>query len=176
MNDRLAFRIILIISIIVFVAVLVLNRKLISPPAVIPSFAYTLPKINAFINAICTILLFLSLNAIKKKNITLHKILNLTTFALSALFLIFYVTFHYLVQETHYGGSGAIKAVYYFVLITHIITAAIVLPLVLYSFYHALQGNLVKHRKIAKWAWPIWIYVTFTGVIVYLMISPYDQF
>ena len=81
-----------------------------------------------------------------------------------------------MVQETHYGGSGAIKAVYYFVLITHIITAAIVLPLVLYSFYHALQGNLVKHRKIAKWAWPIWIYVTFTGVIVYLMISPYYQF
>lgn len=78
--------------------------------------------------------------------------------------------------ETKYGGDGILKSIYYFILITHIILAAIVLPLVLLSFYYGLDDNRVKHRKIVKWSFPIWVYVTFTGVLVYLLLSPYYNF
>lgn len=176
MTDKLAFRLVLAVSVVVFAAVVILNRKVLPPPQSTPSFAYFLPLFNAFINGTCSVLLVISLYYIRQRNITAHKKLNIVTFCLSSLFLVSYVLFHYFVKETTFGGTGAVKAVYYFILITHIILAAIVLPLVLLSFYHGLKNNVEKHRRLTRWSFPIWLYVTVTGVIVYLMISPYYSF
>ena len=116
-------------------------------------------------------LLLISLQAIRSSKIQLHKILNITTFALSALFLISYVVYHFFVPETSFGGTGILSYTYYFILITHIILAACVLPLILLSFWYALNDNFIKHKKIVRYTFPIWLYVTTTGVLVYLMIS-----
>jgi putative membrane protein len=128
------------------------------------------------INATCSILLIISLYQIRKKNIETHKKLNITTFILSSLFLVSYIIFHSTGIKTTYGGIGSIRYVYYFILITHIILAAIVLPLVLLSFNNGLKLQVNRHRKLVRWSYPIWLYVTITGVIVYLMIAPYYTF
>lgn len=120
----------------------------------------------------------------------MHKRTNIIAFCLSSLFLVSYILFHYLAPEIRYGdingdgivsdaekaAAGGIRYVYYVILITHIILAAAVLPLVLLSFYWGLKMEIQKHRKIVRWTFPIWLYVTVTGVIVYLMISPYYHF
>ena len=155
---------------------LILNRKIIPVTIETPSFVYFLPKLNAIINGLCSILLITSFVQIKKKNIELHKKLNIATFLLSSVFLVSYILFHYFVKETTYGAEGIIKYVYYTILISHIILAAAVLPLILLSFHRGLQMQVEKHRKLVRWSFPIWLYVTVTGVIVYLMISPYYTF
>ncbi|MGI4021308.1 MAG: DUF420 domain-containing protein [Janthinobacterium lividum] len=189
-QDKLIFRLIIGISIFVFVVVVILIMKVLPVPEVLPSFTYKLPLINAYINGTCSILLLLSLYFIKQKNIVMHKRMNITAFALSSLFLIFYIVFHYLAPETKFGdlngdhavsameklAVGSLRYVYYIILISHIILAAIVLPLILFSFNFALRDQIPRHKKIVRWTWPIWFYVTVTGVIVYLMISPYYQF
>jgi len=175
-RDKLFFRIALGISIVVFLLVVILNRRLLPAPESIPNFVKYLPGLNAFINGTCSVLLLISLWAIRNKKIAVHKTINLTTFGLSALFLISYVLFHYFIAETTFGGEGAIRTVYYTILVSHIILAAIVLPLILLSFYHALNGNFVRHKRIVRFSYPIWLYVTITGVVVYLLISPYYNF
>ncbi|GAA4325052.1 hypothetical protein GCM10023149_27130 [Mucilaginibacter gynuensis] len=190
MTDKFIFRFVAAVSIFVFLVVVILNRKIIPAPAVLPSFTYFLPKLNAILNGTCSVLLLVSLYYIKKGNITLHKRINILTFCLSALFLVSYIGFHYLAPETKYGdadhngivseaektAAGGIRYVYYVILVTHIILAAGVLPLVLMSFYRGLQMQVEKHRKLVRWTFPIWLYVTVTGVIVYLMISPWYNF
>ncbi len=176
MRDKLVFRFIFTVSIIVFLLVLLLNRKVLPAPGFVPDIAYFLPKLNACINGTCSILLILSLYFIRKKNIEMHKKINIITFALSSVFLVSYVMFHYFVKETHFGGEGIIKSIYYFILLTHIVLAAVVLPLILLSFYRGLQMQVELHKKLVRWSYPIWLYVTVTGVIVYLMISPYYLF
>ena len=106
----------------------------------------------------------------------MHKTLNITTFILSCLFMVSYLIFHSAGMETKFGGQGAIRYVYFFILITHIILAAIVLPLVLLSFYRGMMMQVEKHKKLVRWSFPIWLYVTISGVLVYLMISPYYSF
>jgi putative membrane protein len=108
--------------------------------------------------------------------VTLHKRLNIAAFLLSALFIASYVTYHYMAQETPFPTGNPVRPLYLFILSSHIILAAIVLPLILLSFYHGLKNNVEKHRKLTRWSFPIWLYVTVTGVVVYLMISPYYQF
>lgn len=176
MSDKTIFRIVLAVSIVVFAAVVVLNRKLLPAPEVPPAFARHLPMLNAIINGTCSVLLVISLYFIRKRNIAAHKRLNIVTFILSSLFLVSYVTFHYFMPETHFGGEGAIRYIYFFILITHIILAALVLPLILMSFYYGLKNNVQKHRRLTRWSFPVWLYVTVTGVVVYLMISPYYKF
>lgn len=176
MSDKFIFRFVTGISIFVFLVVVILNRKIIPVTIETPSFVYFLPKLNAIINGLCSVLLLLSLNQIRKKNIQAHKKLNIATFILSSLFLVSYILFHYFVKETTYGGEGVMKYIYYTILISHIILAAGVLPLILLSFHRGLQMQVEKHRKLVKFAFPIWLYVTVTGVIVYLMISPYYTF
>jgi putative membrane protein len=173
MNDKVTFRIVLGISIFVFVAVIILNRKILPVPEVIPDFVYFLPKLNAFINGTCSILLLISLYFIKQKNIEAHKKVNITAFVLSSLFLVSYITYHWLAKETSFPQGNPMRNVYLTILISHIILAALVLPMVLMSFYYGLQMDVVKHRKLVRFAYPIWLYVTVTGVIVYLMISPF---
>ncbi len=176
MNDKLIFRLVMVVSVVVFAVVVILNRKLIPVSIPTPEFVYFLPKLNAIINASCSVLLMLSLYQIKQKNIERHKRLNILTFLLSSLFLVSYIIFHYFVKETTYGGEGLIKYIYYTILITHIVLAAAVLPLVLLSFNNGLKLQVEKHRKLVRYTYPIWLYVTITGVIVYLMISPYYTF
>lgn len=190
MSDKLIFRLITGISIFVFLVVVILNRKIIPVTIPIPQFVYFLPTLNAIINGTCSVLLLISLYFIKQKNITNHKRVNILTFALSSLFLVSYIIFHYFAPETMFGDvdhngslsaaeiitSGTTRYIYYVILITHIILAAGVLPLILLSFDKGLKMQVEKHKKLTRWSFPIWLYVTITGVIVYLMISPYYNF
>ncbi|HEY0668587.1 MAG TPA: DUF420 domain-containing protein [Sphingobacteriaceae bacterium] len=179
LDDKLVFRIIAGVSVVVFLLIAILQSNVFTifpDRSVIPAWVLFLPRLNAMINGTCTILLLISLYFIKQKNIRVHKILNITTFLLSSLFLISYVIFHATGIKTTYGGEGNIRIFYYFILITHIILAALVLPLVLLSFHHGLKMQVERHRKLVRWSYPIWLYVTITGVIVYIMISPYYTF
>lgn len=189
-NDKNVFKIIMVFSIVICVVVMILNQKLIPVPDQFPSFIYKLPFVNAILNGTCSVLLILSLWAIKKRNITLHKRLNLTAFALSALFIVCYVTAHYFIPDTKYGDTdhngimsevesaavSGIKPVYLVILLTHIFFAVIVLPLVLLSFYYGLKDDRIKHKRLTRFSYPIWLYVTVTGVVVYAMISPYYNY
>jgi putative membrane protein len=172
-QDKLYFRIVLAVTLIVFVAVVILNRKILPRPEIVPSFTYFLPKLNAFINGICSILLVVSLYFIKRKEIAKHKTINILTFILSSVFLVSYIMYHYLADETKFPIDNPLRPLYFFILITHILLAAAVLPMILLSFYYGLQMNIAKHKKLTRWSFPIWLYVTITGVLVYLMISPY---
>ena len=174
MNDKNILRGIFTLSFIVFILVIVLS--LLPKSEHIPDFVKMLPRINAFLNGTCSILLLVSLYFIKKKNIKAHKTVNIITFLLSTIFLLSYVTFHAFGVETKFPAGNSLRPLYLTILISHIILAAVVLPLVLLSFYRGLKGQVEKHRKLTRWSFPIWLYVTTTGVIVYLMISPYYQF
>jgi putative membrane protein len=179
-----------ITTIAICAVVMVLNQKWIPHPDVFPQFIFKLPLLNAVLNGGCSILLLFSLWAIKKRNIELHKKLNLAAFALSSLFLISYVTAHYFIPDTKYGdvdhdgimsaaesaAVSGIKPVYVIILLSHIFLAVIVLPMVLLSFYYGLTDQREKHKKLTRFSYPIWLYVTVTGVVVYLMISPYYNF
>jgi len=174
MNDKRVFQIILVLSVVVFAVVVVLYQL---PKAdFIPEWAKMLPTLNALLNGTCSVLLLTSLAAIRRKNIALHKRLNITTFALSALFLVSYIIFHSFGVETAFPKDSPIRPIYLFILISHIILAAVVLPLVLISFYLGLGGKVELHRKVSRFTFPVWLYVTVTGVVVYLMISPYYSF
>jgi putative membrane protein len=175
-QDKFYFRLVLSVSIFVFAVVLILNRKILPRPEIVPSFAYFLPKINALINGTCSILLLVSLYFIKRKNIAAHKTTNIITFILSSLFLVSYILFHYLADETKFPAENPLRPVYLIILVSHIVLAAGALPLILLSFYHGLQLNVERHKKLVRWTFPIWLYVTVTGVVVYLMISPYYNF
>lgn len=172
--DKLIFRAIIVVSVIVFGVVAYIYSL---PKAEnIPDYIKLLPKLNALINGTCAVLLILSLRMIKKRNIQAHKKLNITAFILSALFLVSYIIFHSYGIETRYPADNPLRPLYLIILLTHIILAAIVLPLVFISFYYGLNNKVEKHRKIVRFSYPVWLYVTVSGVIVYLMISPYYQF
>jgi putative membrane protein len=173
-NEKNALTAIYAVSLLVFVAVVVLSR--LPQAAHVPEWATWLPGFNASINAVCTGLLIASWLAIRRGNVRLHKRLNLTTFGLSSLFLVSYVIYHAFGVETRFPADNPWRPVYLFILISHIILAAIVLPLVLVSFYWALVGQIDRHKKLVKVSFPVWLYVTATGVIVYLMIAPYYPF
>lgn len=187
-NDKFFLRLIWIVSAVVLLVVIIL--KVVPPPEPKPSFIYILPHLIGGINAACALLLILSLIFIKRKNIQAHKVTNVITFILSALFLVFYILFHLYEKDTKYGdidhngvlstaelaAVGITRAIYFVILITHIMLAVIVLPLILISFLRGFSMQIERHRKIVRWAYPVWLYVAVTGVIVYLMISPYYNF
>ena len=132
-----------------------------------------LPPMYATINGVTAILLIAAVVAIKKGNRKQHETLNTAAIACSLLFLLMYIAYHMTSDSTTFGGQGAIKYVYYFILITHIVLSIIVIPFVLVTYMKAKLGLFTEHKKIAKKTFPIWLYVAVTGVIVYLMISPY---
>jgi putative membrane protein len=132
-----------------------------------------LPPIYATINAITAVLLIAAIIAIKNSKRKLHELLMKTCMMMTASFLVMYIIYHMTSDSTVYEGEGALKYIYYFILISHIILSVLVLPLVLITFSRALSESFDKHKKIARFAFPIWLYVAVTGVIVYLMISPY---
>lgn len=170
-KNKLYLRLIWMISAAVFLLVLYLGS--VPKAESIPSWAKKLPALNATLNGITTILLLLSFYFIRRKKVNVHKRLNLTACILSTVFLLSYVTFHSFGVETRYPADNPMRPLYLFILLTHIILATLVLPLVLISLYRGLTNQVAAHRKIVRWSFPVWIYVTISGVIVYLMISPY---
>ena len=132
-----------------------------------------LPPIYAAINGLTAVLLVAAVMAIKNGNKSLHQKLMSVCLGLSLLFLVLYVAYHMTSDSTSYGGEGVIKYVYLFILASHILLSIIVIPLVLKTYLKGYLGQDAKHRKLAKITFPIWLYVAVTGVVVYLMISPY---
>lgn len=132
-----------------------------------------LPFMNAVFNSFTFVFLVAALVMIKQKNIKLHKRFILMAFATTTLFLVSYVAYHAMAESTAFGGEGAIRYIYYFILLTHIVFSAVIVPLALVTVARGFNMQVEKHRKIAKWTMPLWLYVSLTGVIVYIMISPY---
>lgn len=184
-NDKKAYWLIGLFSVIVFVAVTFLGRfKLeIDTNFDIHIFA----AINAFINAAVAILLIMGLLAIKKRNYVLHRNFMFAAMALSLLFLVSYIAHHVLAGEAKFGdinhdgllsaeeslNVGSSRLFYLILLSTHIILAALILPFILFTAYRALTSEWPRHRKLAKYTWPLWFYVAFTGPIIYILIKPY---
>ena len=135
-------------------------------------FSY-LPKIYSFINALTAILLVLAVIQIKNGNKTNHERLMKVNMVLSLLFLVMYVIYHITSDPTEFGGTGAIRYVYFFILISHIILSVTITPLVLFTFWRGITGDYQRHKRIAKITFPLWLYIAVTGVIIYWMISPY---
>lgn len=162
-------RVITIVSILVPVVVAVLFR--VKLPNVEP--LTFLPPIYATINGITALLLILAVWAIKQGKRKLHQNVMTTCIVLSALFLLMYIAYHMTSESTPFGGEGNIKYVYYFILISHIILSILIIPLVLKTYARAYLGRFEAHRKLAKITFPVWLYVAVTGVVVYIMISPY---
>jgi putative membrane protein len=172
-NDKQANLLIGLFSAIVFTAVVVLSR--VELQVELGFNKHIFAQLNAGINSTVSVLLILSLIAVKSKRYLLHKNLTITAMGLSVLFLVSYIAHHLFSGETKFGGEGTIRYVYYFILATHIILAAVILPFILFAAYRALTGEYEKHKKIVKITWPVWFYVSLTGVIVYYLISPYYQ-
>jgi len=133
----------------------------------------SLPPIYASINGLTAVILVIAFIAIKNKNLVLHKNLMTTAIGCSAVFLVLYVAYHMTSDSTKFGGEGVIKYIYYFILITHIVLSVVIIPFVLITYVRAITNNIERHKKIAKITFPMWLYVAVTGVVVYLMISPY---
>jgi len=130
----------------------------------------SLPAVNASLNALCTILLLCGFFAIRARKISLHRFFMVTAFFCSAIFLILYLYFHFHAGIIRFGGQGWIRPVYFTILITHTTLAVVIVPLVLITLSRALRERFDKHRAIARWTLPLWLYVSITGVIVYWLL------
>lgn len=167
-NQQPYRKLIVAVSIIIPLAVAVLFRVKI--PGYDLSF---LPPIYASINGLTAILLVAAVVAIKNGKRQLHERIVKICIGLSASFLVMYVLYHMTSDSTPYGGEGAWRYVYFFILITHIVLSIVIIPMVLFTFTRGLLGDYARHKALAKYTFPLWLYVAVTGVIVYLMISPY---
>jgi putative membrane protein len=184
-NDKKATIFILTVSAIVFLAVTALGRFTLNVD--LPFNKHLFATANAFINATVVILLLTGLFAVKQKNYTLHKSVMLLAILLSVFFLVSYICHHLFTDPTKFGDAnhdniiseaekiavGLNYYIYYFILFTHIPLAGIILPFILFTAYRALIGEYDKHKKLVRITWPIWLYVAITGVMVYVLISPY---
>ena len=184
-NDKKAKLFIYTVSFVVFAAVVFLSKYKLKVDLGFDVHAFA--KINAVINSLVAVLLLAGLFAVKQKNYELHKKIMLSAILLSVLFLLSYIAHHLLAGDTKYGDlnhdgilsidekmlAGNLRMIYYFILITHIPLAAIILPFILFTAYRALTGEYDKHKKLVRITWPVWFYVAVSGVIVYLMINPY---
>ena len=170
-NDKKANIIIWSVSIVVFLAVVVLHELKIK--VTLDFDVHVFAKINAIINGLVTVLLLLGLALVKAKKFILHKKVMNLAIVLSVLFLLSYIAHHVLADSTTFGGEGTIKTIYYIVLISHILLAGLSLPFILFTNYRASIAEYSAHKKLAKIIFPVWLYVAITGVVVYLMIEPY---
>jgi putative membrane protein len=184
-NNKTAKILIWSVSVVVFIVVAFLSKEKLNGD--IGFNPHIFAAINAVLNSMVALLLVAALLAVKSRKYVLHKKLMLAAITLSVLFLISYICHHLLSGDTKYGDinhdgilsmdektlAGSLRYVYYFILITHIPLAGIILPFILFTAYRALSGSYLQHKKLARITWPIWLYVAISGVIVYLMISPY---
>jgi putative membrane protein len=166
--------IIIILSIVVALLVALLNWGLETRPNLLNAETLLLfPKFHAILNSLVAVLLAAGLYFIKNSQKESHQKSMFSAFLLSAVFLVSYVIYHTLAEPTLYGGEGPIRYFYYILLISHIVLAALIMPIILMTFYYAATEKFVKHRKLAKITWPLWFYVAVTGVVIYFMIAPY---
>jgi putative membrane protein len=173
-NDKQARLLIGVFSFMVF-AVIVSLGKLPKLDIDLGFDVHVFAIINAITNSLVAILLVLAMVAVKQKKYIRHKKLMMGAMYLSIVFLVSYIAHHLFAGETKFGGTGTIRYIYFFILATHIVLAAVILPFILFTAYRGLTGEFEAHRKLAKYTWPLWLYVAVTGPIVYLMISPYYQ-
>jgi len=164
---------IIVLSIVIPVAVMMLFGIKLKDYGIDVEPLTFLPPIYASINGLTALVLVVAVIQIKKGNRRAHERLMKFAISLSVLFLVMYVAYHMTSDSTPFGGEGAIRYVYFFILITHIVLSIVIIPLVLITYVRALAERFDKHKKLAKITFPIWLYVAITGVVVYLMISPY---
>jgi len=170
-NDKKAGWLIGIFSFVVFAIIVSLGRIKLSVDLGFDPHVFA--KINAVINSMVAVMLLSGLLAVKQGKYLLHKRIMTTALILSILFLVSYICHHLFTGDTKYLGQGMSRYIYYVILITHIFLAAVILPFILFTAYRALIAEWPRHIKMARITWPIWFYVSVTGVVVYLMISPY---
>lgn len=186
-NDKQARLLILTVSFVVFAAVVFLSKINLKGKVDLGFDVHVFALFNAVVNSIVSISLIAALIAVRKKNYVLHKKIMLMAMVLSVLFLVSYIAHHLFAGESKFGdinhdgvvsdlekaNGGNLRYVYYFILATHIPLAAIILPFILFTAYRGLTGEYTNHKKLARYTWPLWLYVSITGVLVYLLISPY---
>jgi putative membrane protein len=184
-NDAAAKKIIWALSIVVFTAVVLLSKYKLSLD--LPFNVHIFATVNAVVNSIVAVLLIAGLITAKSKKYTVHKKIMLAAISFSVIFLLSYICHHLLAGDTKYGDidhdgilslnekamAGSSRMFYYALLLTHIPLAAIILPFILFTAYRALTGEYDKHRKLVRITWPVWFFVAVSGVVVYVMISPY---
>jgi putative membrane protein len=164
---------IIIVSILIPIVVAILFSIKLKDFGIVVEPLRFLPPIYAAINALTAVLLISAVISIKNGNRKLHERLMTSAIACSVVFLVMYVAYHLTSDSTKFGGEGAIKIIYFIILISHIALSVIIIPFVLFTYVRALSGNYERHKKLARITFPLWLYVAVTGVIVYLMISPY---
>ena len=173
-NDRVIVPIIVVLSIVV--PILVASLFLL-PESWKIQFGNanfrSLPFFHAILNGCTAILLAVAFGMIKTKKVALHRLSNILAFSLSAVFLISYVISHISNPDSHFGGEGWVRPIYFFILISHIVLSIPVLPLAMLSIYRGLNNQISAHKKLVKWTFPIWMYVAVTGVLVYIFMAPY---
>ncbi len=186
-NDVKAKWLIGIVSFVVFAAVTILGKYNLAGKVILPFDVHIFAVINAFMNGCVAFLLVFGLITIKQKKYQLHKNIMLFSLMLSVLFLVSYICHHLFAGETAFGetdgikglsaaellAAGSTRTIYLIILLTHIPLAGLVLPFILFAAYRALIGEYSQHKKLVRYVWPVWFYVAITGVVVYLMISPY---
>lgn len=184
-NDKKAKLLIFVVSFVIFTAIVILSRVKLDVELGFDKHIFA--KINAAINSLVSLLLIAGLISIKSKKRNLHKNIMLSAMFFSILFLLSYICHHLFTGDTKFGDvdhdgttspdeilkAGSMRMVYFLILITHIFLAAIILPFILFTAYRALISEFPKHKKLARVTWPIWLYVSVTGVVVYFLISPY---
>lgn len=163
--DRIAY----ILSAIVLLAVVMMR----SPYKIEVGFdTGFLPPLNAILNTLCALSLMMAVFFIKRKNITIHKRMIYAAMVFSALFLVGYVVYHFTTVETKYCGEGIKRGIYFFILISHIVLAGLSLPFILLTFIRGYTWQVDKHKRLARWVYPVWLYVAITGPLVYIMLAP----
>ncbi len=175
-NDRRANVLIILFSVVVFLVVSALhplNKVLGINPAALGFNVHIFAATNAVINSLVTILLLTAFYLARQRKYAQHRATMYAAMLLSILFLVSYITHHILSGDTHYGGTGAVRSIYFALLYSHILLAAVILPFILFTAYRGMTGEYAKHRKLARWTFPLWLYVSITGPVIYLMISPY---
>lgn len=175
-NDKLARRLILAFSVLVFLVVASLhplNKALGIDSHALGFDVHIFAAANAIINTCVSLLLIMAYVLVRRKQYRAHRNAMFAAMALSVLFLISYVTHHILAGDTHFGGTGWYRTCYFVLLYTHILLAAVILPFILFSVYRGLTGQYALHKRLTRWAFPLWLYVSISGPIIYLMISPF---
>ena len=167
-NKEPYHRLIIVLSVVIPLVVATLFRVQIEGY----DFSY-LPPIYATINGFTAVLLLVSYWAIKNKRRFIHETINRFCIILSAAFLVMYVLYHMTTEPTPYGGQGILRTVYFTILVSHIVLSVAVVPMILFTFSRALAGNFERHRRLARFTFPVWLYVAVTGVLVYVLINPY---
>ena len=160
-------------GITVFITVAVVAMRYIRIPLPEGVDFLWLPPIYSTLNALAGVCLLFSLYSILKKRVRAHRVWNAAALGLSVLFILGYVAYHITSDPVKFGGEGGVRTFYFFLLITHVILAAVSLPLILFTFIRSYTGLIPEHKRMARWVYPIWLYVCVTGPICYLMLRPY---